>query len=226
MIGDFKNIRRDPTLLVLLFVPFILLILLRIVIPLLTSYYPDLSLYYPVVIALFGLLNASFPGFIVSFILLDEKDLHLLQVIKVTPVSLSGFLLVRLIYMSVIGFLTGFMIIRYNGFYHLSPLESIELSILCMLNAPILLLSMATLAKNKVEGLTYMKAANILLLLPVAVLFITTPYENMLALFPAFWVYKFFDVLHHRELVFVLGTLCLSGYNILVYRYACRQGAD
>lgn len=219
--SDMKNIRRDPTLLLMLFVPFILLVFLRIVIPIAARYYPEISEFYPAILGLFALLNASFPAFIGSFILLDEKDLKLLPVIKVTPVSLSGFLLARLGYLSAIGFFTGLLIIRVNGFLQLPVTQSIELAFMCMLNAPILLLLMVTLSHNKVEGLTYMKAANMLILIPILILFIQNPLENLLAVLPSFWIFKLLDSPQPHG-VFILGTLFLLLYNTLCFRFACR----
>lgn len=43
---------------------------------------------------------------------------------------------------------------------------------LSALQTPIIYLLNSTLAKNKVEGLTYLKAANITLIIPLVVLFI------------------------------------------------------
>lgn len=219
--GDLKNISRDPTLLLLLIVPFILLAVLRFGMPIVAGYYPEISRYYPVILGLFALLNASFPAFIGSFILLDEKDLTLFPVIKVTPVSLSGFLLVRLCYLSFIGFFTGIMLINLNGFMHVSFGESIELAILCVLNAPIQLLLMVAFSRNKVEGVTRMKAASILLIVPMLVFFVTTPYEYLFALLPAFWAYMFLDTMASFG-VFIVGFFLLLFYNILSFRLFIR----
>lgn len=220
--SDMKNIRRDPTLLLLLFVPLIMLVLLRTAMPLAAVYYPEICHYYPVILGLFALLNASFPAIIGAFILLDEKDVSLFPVIQVTPVSLSGFMLVRLQYLTVMGLLTSIMLITFNGFYAVSLMQSIALALLCVMNAPILLLLIVALSKNKVEGMANLKVANIVLLLPVAVFFLAPPYEYLLSVFPAFWVFAFLETMKPVG-VFMLGFPLLLLYNILSFSFFIKR---
>lgn len=220
--SDMKNIRRDPTLLLLLFVPFIVLVFLRTAMPLAAAYYPEIEHYYPIILGMFALLNASFPAFIGAFILLDEKDLSLFPVIKVTPVSLSGFLLARLMYLTSIGLLSSIMLIRFNGFYVVSLVQSIALALLCVLNASILLLLIVALSKNKVEGMANLKVANVVLFLPAFLFFLAPPYEYLLAVFPAFWVFAFLETIK-PVWVFVLGFPLLLLYNALGFGFFIKR---
>jgi fluoroquinolone transport system permease protein len=112
--GDFKNILRDPTLLLMLFVPFLILFVVRFGVPLLEIQFPLINNYYKEIVSLFALLSAVIPGFVVSFILLDEKDLHLFPVINITPVALSGFLISRLGFMLIFGFLSSLLSLMFN----------------------------------------------------------------------------------------------------------------
>ena len=223
VVSDLKNTRRDPTLLLIFFVPFLILGVVRLGIPLIESYLPVLSGYHLEIVAFFALLNAIFPGYILSFILLDEKDMQLLQVIKITPVSLSGFLIARILFMILFGFLGSLFLVLCNGLVYFSLLKALAISFLCALNAPILILLISTIAKNKVEGLTLLKIANVTLVIPTAVLFIDTTFENLLAIFPAFWVYRFIDDASHQILLFFAGLLILSFLNFLCFRFAIRN---
>lgn len=220
---DAKSIKRDPTLLMLTIVPVIILFVLRLGVPMLANIYQPISLYYKIIIGLFSILNASFPLFLVTFLLLDEKDQNIFEAIKITPVSISGILLTRLAYMSLFSLFTGFLILQFNGFYILPLLQAIKLDILCVLSVPAMLLIMVTLAKNKVEGLTYLKAVNITIILPIAIFFVDTPFKNLLAILPAFWVFKFINTINNQNTIFYLGVVILLIYNFLSYKFTCNN---
>jgi len=222
IVNDIKNTRRDPTLLLLFWVPVLILCVVRFGLPILTSYLPIASNYYEQFIVLFALLNAVFPGFILAFIILDEKDNQLISVIKVTPVSLSGFLIARIFFMVLFGALGSLVLLLFNGLYSFTYLKIAGICILSALNIPIFILLISTLAKNKVEGLPLLKVANIFLLIPVLILFIESPYENMLGIFPSFWVFKFIDTTASLPVLF-LGITVLLSINYQIFRFALKR---
>jgi len=218
--ADYKNTRRDPILLLMLWLPLFMLLIIRYGLPVLVHQLPLLANYYQEIIAFFALLNAVFPGFILSFIILDEKDLQLIPIIKTTPVSLSGFLWVRIGFLVIYGFLSSLILVVFNGVYGIAFLKAMAISILCTLNAPILILLITTLAKNKVEGLTYLKVANIILFIPAIAMFIDTKWELFLGIFPAFWIYQYMDT--SNCLYFILGSIVLLGMNYGAYKFALK----
>ncbi len=221
--ADLKNTRLDPTLLLMAFVPFLMLAFIRYGTPALSIYIPGMEEYYKEIITFFVVLNGILPGFIISFILLDEKDLQLIPVLKVTPVSLSGVLAARIVFMVVFGFLSSLLIALFNGLVEFSFAIAIQLSLLSALNAPIITLINSSIAKNKVEGLTMLKVANLSLMIPLLVFFIDTPLENLLAILPAFWPYKLMDSTNNTFPIFILGLMILLSLNNLSYRFALRK---
>lgn len=221
--SDLRNTRREPTLMMLFIVPFIMLALIRFGLPVLIDYIPKSKDYQNIIIAFFVLLNAVFPGFILSFIFLDEKDLKLIPVLRVTPVSLKGVLLSRIVFMLLFGFLGSLLILFFNGITNHTLFQCFAIAILCALNVPFLVLFISTIAKNKVEGLTLLKLVNVTLFIPIAVFFIESNWENLLAIFPAYWVFQFIDEGINKPLVFALGVIALSGYNYIAYKYAVRN---
>jgi hypothetical protein len=220
IVYDLKNTRRDPTLLLLLWMPLLMIFVIRHGIPALASYVPSVTEYSLEIVSFFALLNAIFPGFVLAFILLDEKDLNLMPVINITPVSLSGFLITRIVFLSLYGFLCSWIVFAFNGQIAFPPNEMFASSLLCALNMPIIILFISTKAKNKIEGLTILKAANVTLMLPIIVFFIESPWENILAIFPAFWLYKFIGSSNLQGLIFALGILYLVALNYFTFAYA------
>jgi len=224
--GDLQNIHRDPTLLLLLWVPLLVWAMCFFGLQVLSSFYPIIrGFYYPIII-FFALLVGIFPGITLSFILLDEKDAQLLPVIKVTPVSLSGFLILRLLFMASLSFSFCLLLLMFNGVIHISMFQAVVIAFLSALNMPILALITSTVAKNKVEGMTYLKVANVVVFLPTVAFFITSPWEYVLGIFPTFWVFQTAD---HWQTNAVcvrdagIGILVLAGFNFLVFRYCLRK---
>lgn len=219
-LSDLQNTRRDPTLLLILIVPIILLAVTRFGLPQLFSFFPDIANYNIQIIAFFTVLNSMFPGFIIAFIFLDEKDLQLFPAIKVTPVSLAGVLKTRIVFMLILGFLSSLLLLLLNGKVDFSVIKSIQISILSALNAPIITLLISTIAKNKIEGLTLLKVANLSLLFPIALFFIDSNLEYLLSVFPAFWAYKLFDCTSNSNIVFIVGCSTLILLNYLCLQFA------
>lgn len=209
--ADFATIRRDPTLMLLLFVPLLILGILRFGFPVLANHLPAITEFFIPILAFFTLLNAVFPGFILSFMLLDEKDLELVPIIKATPPSYSGVLRVRLLSLIVLAFINSFLLMRLNGFLQISWVQSIFISLLCALNVPFIVLFISVVAKNKVEGLTLLKVMNIFLIIPIITLFIDTPWEYALGVLPPFWVYASFSALGQNSFyLFALAGLIIT----------------
>lgn len=218
--SDIQNTRRDPTLLLILIVPIILLTVTRFGLPELFTYFPDIANYSIPIIAFFTVLNSMFPGFIIAFILLDEKDLQLFPAIKVTPASLAGVLKTRIVFMLILGFLSSLLLLLLNGMVIFSVVKSVQISILSAMNAPIITLLISTIAKNKIEGLTLLKVANLSLLIPLILFFTDSNLEYMLSVFPAFWAYKLFDYAQNPNIAFTIGCCVLLLLNYLCLQFA------
>jgi hypothetical protein len=214
--SDMKNALRDPMQIMILVAPLLIICLLRFGFPLLMDYVPQAYDYRIEAVSFFALMCAVFPAIIMTFILFDEKDIHLFPVIRATPVSLSGFLKARMLFIVVLGFITSLMVLLLNGIYTLSFIKSIQVSLLAGLNAPILTLLSLTIAKNKVEGLMIIKAATVTLIIPVLIFFIDKNWEYALGVFPAFWVYALLDA-SNSIMIFIAGIIFLTIINCLSF---------
>ncbi len=221
--SDIRNTFRDPVLsVILLLIPLIIVLVLRFAFPLLLEYLPLAINYRKEIVSFFALICAIMPGFVMAFILLDEKDINLFPAMKVTPVSLSGFLMVRLVLVIAIGFALSMLILAFNGICLAEWAKMAQYSVLAALNSPILVLLIAHFAKNKIEGVTLLKATNILLLAPLLVFFFQADWEYLLAIFPAFWAYKFFDTSNSLA-IFCIGSFYLVSLNCAAFRFVNRK---
>jgi len=219
---DMKNTFRDPSLIMILVAPFLIILVLMHGYPLLIQFVPQASEYKKEAVSLFALISSVFPGFIMSFILFDEKDVQLFPVIKATPVSLSGFLKSRLGFMVFVGFIMSLFVFMFNGIYAFPITTSILASLLAGLNSPILILFILNFAKNKVEGLMMLKIATIILFIPIIIFFLDSNWENLFAIFPAFWVYALIEA-QNTIIIFSIGLMYILFLNYFIFKLTIKK---
>jgi fluoroquinolone transport system permease protein len=192
--NDLLNLRRDPLLIYLSLAPWLMLLLVRSAVPGLTvwlwdGYGVDVVPYYPLIISFFFIMEIPMIiGVIMGLLLLDERDDGILTALRTTPVSRGAFLSYRLWLM--VGLSSTHILIctPLTGIVppNLLP-RLIPVALLSSLFAPLLALSMAAFAGNKLEGLALMKAFGVLLVGPVAAYFIRSDWQLVLGLMPSYW---------------------------------------
>src|SRR6266567_2382188 len=96
---DLKNVRRDSLLLWLPLIPIIQALVIRSGVPIVAAELQqhlgfDLTHYYPLIMGAFVLESPITTGVIVGFLLLDERDSHMLTALLVTPLPFGHLLVV------------------------------------------------------------------------------------------------------------------------------------
>lgn len=191
--NDLRLIFRDPVLYVMFFVPFIFIALLRFGLPPLIEVLPMLASYKMVILASICLVTAMFPAFIFSFILLDEKDLEVLAVIRVLPISSSMFILYRLVFISLFSLLFNLLILILSNQTEWPIVKMFLVSIPVALVSPVSCLTITTFANNKIVGATWMKGLNFLFMIPVLTYIFEGSWEYILGILPYYWIFKIYD---------------------------------
>jgi hypothetical protein len=165
----------------------------RALVPQLTVDYPMIADYHVLVMMLVGVQTSVIFGFIVAFLILEEKDEQILQVIRVLPISPSYFVLYRVLFALLFSTLSAFIVIRFSGIAFPGEFSTILLSIQYGLVAPFIALLVATFAANKVEGMAFFKGINLFLLLPIVTFFIKGIWQYAFAVIPTYWTYSFYQ---------------------------------
>lgn len=176
---DMLNIVRDRSLVVIFFLPFIILALLRIAPPLYEPLLPEMILFRPLLLAMFCLVVSALAGFLMAFILLDEKDLQLQPVFRVMPFPYSRLIALRTFFILCLGFIFCLVLILWSHLIDLTVLQALVLAFCCSLAGPTATLLLVLLAQNKIEGVTYFKLFNVILAMPIAGLFLAQPYSHL-----------------------------------------------
>lgn len=200
IINDFRNIFRDDILKILLFVPLIFIIMLRFGLPPLLVYVPVVSEYKFLIVGALCLLTASFPAFIVSFIMLDEKDEGIFVMYRVIPMSNLKFFIYRMGFQIIFSWCYTLLILFLSGSVDMLVWQKFAASFLFSLLPPVITLLTITFARNKIEGVTLMKLLNFFIFLPVAAFFTDIPWRYIFGIIPVFWSYQIMEIYHSNTM--------------------------
>ena len=141
-----------------------------------------------IVSLLFVLMTSFMFGAITGFTLLDDQDDHVLYSLKITPIKVRDYIVIKLFFSYFLGFLATLLLVLITQLFESSIMNIIGISLLAALQAPMLALLINAFASNKVEGFVFMKATGILVMIPIASLFLTNWTELFLGIVPGFWV--------------------------------------
>ncbi|MCB9761206.1 MAG: hypothetical protein H6739_15300 [Alphaproteobacteria bacterium] len=188
--GDVVTMRRDPLLALCVLAPVLLTGALRFGVPRVTALaapWVDLAPFHPFMVGAALLLGPAMFGFTIGFMLLEERDERVLDVVAVTPLRTTGFLAYRLALPVAFGFLAGVGMVRGAGLVAV-PLPSLVLgAALGALQAPLYAGVLVAFASDKVQGLALSKATNIGMLAPLTLVALSGPWRFIGGISPTFW---------------------------------------
>ena len=188
--NQIKRVGKDNLLLLLSVYPLILAVTGRYLVPFLrTSFIDrlDLAVHYPTILAFLILANPYIYGALAAFLLLDEREENVLQAIRVTPLSLNRYLLIKVAFFTGLSFVSGVFITLIAGFLKMSLVDAIALNALLALAAPFNMVLINSFAKNRVEGFALVKGSGMLIMLPLAAFYIPNPYNVLVGILPGYW---------------------------------------
>lgn len=210
VLADVQKIFRDPTLLFFLLIPFIITAALRFYILPLSEEYLIIKEYHQYIMMSAGIQTSIMFGFIIAFIVLEEKDEKVLEAIRVLPLSPSYFISYRLVFAAVVSFSGALFTISFSGLAYPGMLNSVFLAFLYSLAAPFISLFIATYAENKVEGMAYFKGIDLVLLIPIIGFVIGGFWSKVFVFVPTFWTFLLYQRSFLGEpilLTFIIGTV-------------------
>ena len=186
LIHELKNIQRDIMYKFFTVFPLIFAIIAYFLVPYLRDNSGELAA--NIVILVFIIMNGFMFGAITGFTLLDDQDDNVLLSLKITPISVKSYVLIKLSLCYIFGIIATLLIILVTGFYKdISLINLLMILILSPMQGPIIALFINSFATNKVEGFVFMKLSGMLLMIPVASLFLTNWTEIFLGIIPGFW---------------------------------------
>ncbi len=244
---EIKNIIREPMTMIMLVYPIMMIGVGAFVIPVLIDNYAQtqdgMEMASLVVIVVFANLAPFVTAAMLGFNLLDHKDENTLDSIRVTPLSLRGYVLFKSVYAYLISFNASFWSLQGTkllsgdsySFGGVNLWERFELSyiiiyaLVAALFTPVFGLILSAFSRNKIEGFAFMKVSGTIALLPVIIVLETMQdfKQYFLGIFPTFWPTKGLmvssDLLTHNHniavwLYMVIGMVYSITLSVIIYR--------
>jgi fluoroquinolone transport system permease protein len=226
--NDLKQIVRDPIMTLLLFAPLMLIVVFKLLelflVPFLAAKAGfDITPWFPYVLSFILLMNSGMLGIVTGFMMLDERDGNISQLLEVTPLGRSGYLANRLIFASILSIIYGFIGIAVFKLPDLSFFSIVLLSVLSAFYTAIIGLLIFSGAEDKVKGLTFAKGLNTLVLFAFTDLF-ALPWLTFLSwFFPPYWITMIIKTPHSLFAICLAIVIHVAWLGILIFRYAKRE---
>ena len=157
-------------------------------------------------------------GALIAFTLLDDKDDKVLMSLKITPVDVRHYILIKMLVGTVFGFISTLVLLLATNFLPDASIWIIlAVSMLGAIQVPSVVLIVNSFSDNKVEGFVVMKLSGLVIMFPLIGFFVTGGVQYLLGVAPGYWAGRIIELqLVPTEegsalLVFTAGVL----YNIL-----------
>lgn len=191
--SDFKQIMRDPIMAVLFFAPLFLIIVFKLIVLLLIPFLLtrtgfDASPYLLYVFVFVIMMCGALLGIVTGFMMIDERDGNISELMSVTPLGRGGYLFNRLLFAAASTFLYGVLSYYVMDVVELPVITVLFVSLLSSNYSVIIGLLIFSFADDKVKGLTFAKAINALSLFAFTDLLSLRWLTVLSWFFPPYWI--------------------------------------
>lgn len=222
--NDIKQIVRDPIMIIMLIAPLLMIGLFKMILIFLLPFLTDktgfdVSPYFVYILAFVLLMIPGLLGIVTGFMMLDERDGNIAELMTVTPLGRNGYLINRLSFSAILSVIYCFIAYYVLNIYTLPLTSLIYITLLLALYSAIIGLLIFSGADDKVKGLTFAKALNILNIFAFADLFSLKWMTVISWFFPSYWItglIKNPDSLLANSMVFIVHGIW---FGVLVRQY-------
>lgn len=218
-----RNIIRDRLLLYSAFlIPLIIIIFTRLVIPWISENVAPMEQYYSLLFMLIVITIPLMFGFVIGFLIMDERDENLLTVLRVMPISRNTYLLYRMLFLSILSLIYIMLFPLLTGLVEINLLEYLPIALLLALLTPTLGLIANIVATNKVQAFAVFKMLGGVFYIPLFAFFINNDLKYLLGIIPNFWTFMAFDALlktGNQDYLFLGIGFCLHIVFLAVLFY-------
>ncbi|MFA5225577.1 MAG: hypothetical protein AB7D50_01375 [Bacilli bacterium] len=223
-----KRILRDKMYIFFALYPLFIVALSYWLIPYLRTEAGDIAA--NVVVLLLILMTPFMFGALTAFTLLDDRDDHVFTSLRITPLKITTYINIKLVIAYLFGVISSLLVLFINDYLSMSVLDKILVALLSSMSAPTIALLVNAFSTNKVEGFVILKSTGLLIILPIAALFVTSWTEIFLGIIPGFWPARIItlsllptDFLMPNYLYFIIGTLINLIYIFVFYRIFLKK---
>jgi len=200
-VNDLRNIIRDRMFVFLFFAyPVMLIVISRILVHIIAPRIEDMfpiAANFSVLFMFFTIAIPMIYSFIVAFLILDERDEHLLTVLRVMPISRNSYLIYRMFFLSLFAFIVLLIFPPLSGLVdgtQFSYPVYIPVALLFALFTPLIALLVSSFATNKVQAFAIFKIGGTVFMLPVFAFFLNLgDLKYIFSPIPNFWSFMALD---------------------------------
>lgn len=225
--NDLKQILRDPIMAILIVAPLLLIIAFKLMVLYLFPFIQtliefDVLPYLDYVLVFVVMMCGAMLGIVTGFMMIDDRDGKIAELMSVTPLGRSGYLINRLLFAAVLSVFYSIL-----GYYVLNVVELtiitiLFVSLLSSIYSIIIGLLIFTFADDKVKGLTFAKAINSLSLFAFTDLLALKWLTALSWFFPPYWITLVVQS-PHSFLNYGLALLVNFGWLFLLIRHYWKK---
>ena len=225
--NDLRQIMRDPIMFAMLIAPLLMIILFKLAIILLSPFLLnrfgfDLSPYLEYVLVFVVMMGGALLGIVTGFMMIDERDGNISELMSVTPLGREGYLFNRLLFAAVTSFLYSILGYYVLGIAELPIIAVLFASLLSANYSIIIGLLIFSFADDKVKGLTFAKAINALSLFAYTDLLSLKWLTVLSWFFPPYWITQIVRFPHSFP-NYGLALLVNLGWLVLLIRHYWKR---
>lgn len=211
--NDMKFMKKDPMMWAVVFMPFGMITFFQVV----TRLVPYVADYEKTLQYLFIAMSGTMPGAILGLRVLDEKDEHLIPYYSVTPLTLRGYYGYRAVSSFLLGIIeVGIVSIGVGGGFQVVPV------LYGGLLGVMMTFITGGIAKNKVQGMVFLKLFGVVVLLPCIRLLGENRYDSIIHLIPWDYLYMHFNAIQVTSPTVILYFAYVSIITAIFYHEAIK----
>ena len=232
--ADIKFIARNPILLVAMCAPIFIVLIMRLVFPLISGFVYSktgflIDSYYTIAAITIVSAIPLLYGMVYAFILLDENDSHVLEVIDITPAGKRNFIYMRAVILLILSFL---MLLLSIAIIDPVPsegwLRNIFISLLLSSQSSFAFLFIGSMADNKVEGMVFSKLYGIFLIAVPFGMILHHPWNYLAFYSPLYWISWTWITPSISESILygLISILITTGSIVILFRHFLKKHSN
>ncbi len=222
-INDFRLIFRDPALWLFLLLPVLLNLMVVYLLPYVFTRFTFLEPHVSVFLNVVLLENTMVFCIISTFVLIEEKETQTARVYAVLPTNKHLLILSRLAIPYLLTVVINLITLTSQPFYSLTLGAQLQAACMTSLVMPVYVLLVSSHAKNRIEGMVFIKLYNFLVLLPVAAFFMASNFRHGLGILPTHWLFQSNDALYSSTESSLVFSLVYLIFIVLLLGWACQR---
>ncbi|MCK9626565.1 MAG: hypothetical protein M0R23_08940 [Bacteroidales bacterium] len=225
--NDLKQILRDPIMAILVVAPLLLIIAFKLMVLYLVPFIQtliefEILPYLDYIFIFVVMMCGAMLGIVTGFMMIDDRDGKIAELMSVTPLGRSGYLINRLLFAAVLTIFYSILSYYVLNVVKLPFTTMLFVSLLSSNYSIIIGLLIFTFADDKVKGLTFAKAINSLSLFAFTDLLALKWLTVLSWFFPPYWITLVVKS-PHTFLIYGLALLVNFGWLFLLIRHYWKK---